>query len=243
MRGTPGVGSTVMMELISGLLMRWSPTARHTSPSLLISWKPPGRQLDHSSLNTSWKVQSSTVEFFNGCTETYRSRATSSPAPKSGVVGLLLGGNCICIAKQRTKKSLTGYHGYHLAERQGNRPTKTRWLPWLPRTQPRRVWTPNGLRRCIIREVDCREECPQVSETGKFRRGGQGRNRTADASLFRAALYQLSYLAGIATCGRLYSVYHRESLRRAAPEHREHDSDQNQPGGKPHPQPSRAQAS
>src|SRR5262245_6038590 len=25
--------------------------------------------------------------------------------------------------------------------------------------------------------------------------GGQGRNRTADASLFRAALYQLSYLA------------------------------------------------
>ena len=29
--------------------------------------------------------------------------------------------------------------------------------------------------------------------------GGQGRNRTADASLFRAALYQLSYLARI--CG------------------------------------------
>ena len=28
-----------------------------------------------------------------------------------------------------------------------------------------------------------------------FRSGGQGRNRTADASLFRAALYQLSYLA------------------------------------------------
>ena len=26
--------------------------------------------------------------------------------------------------------------------------------------------------------------------------GGQGRNRTADASLFRAALYRLSYLAG-----------------------------------------------
>src|SRR3954465_10521075 len=32
--------------------------------------------------------------------------------------------------------------------------------------------------------------------------GGQGRNRTADASLFRAALYQLSYLAGE------ISVYH-----------------------------------
>src|SRR5579872_7238140 len=29
--------------------------------------------------------------------------------------------------------------------------------------------------------------------------GGQGRNRTADASLFRAALYQLSYLAGEAS--------------------------------------------
>src|SRR5437016_954722 len=28
-----------------------------------------------------------------------------------------------------------------------------------------------------------------------FEDGGQGRNRTADASLFRAALYQLSYLA------------------------------------------------
>jgi hypothetical protein len=27
--------------------------------------------------------------------------------------------------------------------------------------------------------------------------GGQGRNRTADASLFRAALYRLSYLAKI----------------------------------------------
>ena len=33
--------------------------------------------------------------------------------------------------------------------------------------------------------------------------GGQGRNRTADASLFRAALYRLSYLAisgGLHTC-------------------------------------------
>ena len=27
--------------------------------------------------------------------------------------------------------------------------------------------------------------------------GGQGRNRTADASLFRAALYHLSYLANL----------------------------------------------
>ena len=31
--------------------------------------------------------------------------------------------------------------------------------------------------------------------------GGQGRNRTADASLFRAALYHLSYLA-TGACGK-----------------------------------------
>ena len=34
-------------------------------------------------------------------------------------------------------------------------------------------------------------------ETKKVKCGGQGRNRTADASLFRAALYRLSYLAVI----------------------------------------------
>ena len=33
------------------------------------------------------------------------------------------------------------------------------------------------------------------SEATVTKDGGQGRNRTADASLFRAALYQLSYLA------------------------------------------------
>jgi hypothetical protein len=33
--------------------------------------------------------------------------------------------------------------------------------------------------------------------------GGQGRNRTADASLFRAALYQLSYLAILGSQARL----------------------------------------
>jgi hypothetical protein len=32
--------------------------------------------------------------------------------------------------------------------------------------------------------------------------GGQGRNRTADAGLFRAALYQLSYLAEYPTLSR-----------------------------------------
>src|SRR5215213_7001101 len=35
--------------------------------------------------------------------------------------------------------------------------------------------------------------CPVFGEW--LRNGGQGRNRTADAGLFRAALYQLSYLA------------------------------------------------
>ena len=43
-------------------------------------------------------------------------------------------------------------------------------------------------------------------ETGTVKCGGQGRNRTADASLFRAALYQLSYLAGES------SVYQTASL-------------------------------
>ena len=33
------------------------------------------------------------------------------------------------------------------------------------------------------------------SGLGEQARGGQGGNRTPDASLFRAALYQLSYLA------------------------------------------------
>ena len=33
--------------------------------------------------------------------------------------------------------------------------------------------------------------------------GGQGRNRTADASLFRAALYHLSYLANLDCNDRL----------------------------------------
>ena len=37
---------------------------------------------------------------------------------------------------------------------------------------------------------------PESSVCKCLKCGGQGRNRTADASLFRAALYQLSYLAG-----------------------------------------------
>ena len=35
----------------------------------------------------------------------------------------------------------------------------------------------------------------RLNEKGIDLSGGQGRNRTADASLFRAALYRLSYLA------------------------------------------------
>jgi hypothetical protein len=40
--------------------------------------------------------------------------------------------------------------------------------------------------------------------------GGQGRNRTADASLFRAALYQLSYLA---TSNRLQDSKLKRTVR------------------------------
>jgi hypothetical protein len=38
-------------------------------------------------------------------------------------------------------------------------------------------------------------EAKNALQFGDLECGGQGRNRTADASLFRAALYQLSYLA------------------------------------------------
>ena len=43
-------------------------------------------------------------------------------------------------------------------------------------------------------------------------RGGQGRNRTADAGLFRAALYRLSYLAAI--LHRTVAPYHGQFERR-----------------------------
>ena len=43
--------------------------------------------------------------------------------------------------------------------------------------------------------------------------GGQGRNRTADASLFRAALYQLSYLAG-REFYEVFIFYHAALLKR-----------------------------
>jgi hypothetical protein len=51
-----------------------------------------------------------------------------------------------------------------------------------------RVWTPFGLHAGIRSHRSGRKPLKIY--------GGQGRNRTADASLFRAALYQLSYLAG-----------------------------------------------
>jgi hypothetical protein len=47
--------------------------------------------------------------------------------------------------------------------------------------------------------------------------GGQGRNRTADASLFRAALYQLSYLAGV-----IISLTNRSLTNRSAASQRFH---------------------
>ncbi len=63
--------------------------------------------------------------------------------------------------------------------------------------------------------------------------GGQGGNRTPDASLFRAALYQLSYLAGslyiLATGGKDGSTY-RTLLRTGPP-----GAIPSFPAGKPRP--------
>lgn len=50
------------------------------------------------------------------------------------------------------------------------------------------------------------------------KRGGQGRNRTADASLFRAALYQLSYLANSFHCIRPTNFREQRTHRAKAPE-------------------------
>jgi hypothetical protein len=47
--------------------------------------------------------------------------------------------------------------------------------------------------KAFLNSSDLSKEVQAVSEIEK--NGGQGRNRTADAGLFRAALYQLSYLA------------------------------------------------
>ena len=52
--------------------------------------------------------------------------------------------------------------------------------------------------------------------------GGQGRNRTADASLFRAALYQLSYLA---TSNRLQESKLKPAVRNIKAGDRESDHD------------------
>ena len=71
-------------------------------------------------------------------------------------------------------------------------------------------WRPTPTFSKLVQEIvatDCAESrTSSITEAyfhHKYRgkclknRGGQGRNRTADASLFRAALYQLSYLAVI----------------------------------------------
>ena len=62
----------------------------------------------------------------------------------------------------------------------------------LIRMGPQKRQTPAALDQTIGTDWDKLkvEECRKC-----LKDGGQGRNRTADASLFRAALYQLSYLA------------------------------------------------
>ena len=35
--------------------------------------------------------------------------------------------------------------GYWISQIARQREDRKRWLPWVPRTLPRRVWTPNGL--------------------------------------------------------------------------------------------------
>jgi hypothetical protein len=57
-----------------------------------------------------------------------------------------------------------------------------------------------ALQGCAGSTTGCQPVVPQASleyhsATVLEKNGGQGRNRTADAGLFRAALYQLSYLA------------------------------------------------
>ena len=51
----------------------------------------------------------------------------------------------------------------------GRRLSSQRWLPWLPRTQPQRVWTPFGLHRNTFRESNGAGRCLQVYENGNLR--------------------------------------------------------------------------
>jgi hypothetical protein len=52
------------------------------------------------------------------------------------------------------------------------------------------------MRETDVRVLYAHEIFTRSFAAGKLvKNGGQGRNRTADAGLFRAALYQLSYLA------------------------------------------------
>jgi hypothetical protein len=57
------------------------------------------------------------------------------------------------------------------------------------------LWTPFGLQLAILRRGRSLRKAPNSFARCAVSNGGQGRNRTADASLFRAALYRLSYLA------------------------------------------------
>jgi hypothetical protein len=72
-------------------------------------------------------------------------------------------------------------------------------LPCLPcRARPVRaheLWTPFGLLWVIWRRGRSLRKGGNSFARYGVSHGGQGRNRTADASLFRAALYRLSYLA------------------------------------------------
>ena len=73
------------------------------------------------------------------------------------------------------------------------RASNTGWETWrsIERT------TPKVKIEIDVRVLYAREILTRVLRLAKLLRemGGQGRNRTADAGLFRAALYQLSYLA------------------------------------------------
>jgi hypothetical protein len=110
-----------------------------------------------------------------------------------------------------------------MAKQQGEKCARTHlvscrykfWDKWWPGTESNRRRQPfqdcghffEGLRRSrmlhALRALGiAHPERSRFFPTWKIY-GGQGRNRTADASLFRAALYRLSYLAisgGLHTC-------------------------------------------
>src|SRR5438270_9534363 len=54
---------------------------------------------------------------------------------------------------------------------------------------------PASRKESVYAQSSWKASMSSLPESGMEESGGQRRNRTADASLFRAALYQLSYLA------------------------------------------------